>query len=263
MSPDTRHASTTRARDGLCYRRDVNRHVQILRPRGHDADAPPRPHSADHPESIRFGNSWATCRRNDSCAERWERASTPRRSSAPPGWTGVSRISGVLINNESWRDTLAGILTTTLLLMPKCLRVEENARAVESSVVCKKCGLCPFRPARERTARLRRSSPKDGDCTSISRRKDRRVAAELSVVSRARVTHMEAQPFRASHPLSDDCIDTCVDPTGCGTSPTHHETAHTGWTSTHPPRRRQGHDGIAEALRGPWKTKRRRSAARC
>ena len=51
----------------------------------------------------------------------------------------------VLINNEAWRETLAGIpFDRRLLLMPKCLREEKHCPAPfdEFGLLCKKCGLC-------------------------------------------------------------------------------------------------------------------------
>ncbi|MEE2888644.1 MAG: DUF116 domain-containing protein, partial [Planctomycetota bacterium] len=52
---------------------------------------------------------------------------------------------GVLLNNAVWRDSLASIpFERRLLLLPKCLRVEELCPAPfdEFGLLCKECGLC-------------------------------------------------------------------------------------------------------------------------
>ena len=63
----------------------------------------------------------------------------------------------VLVNNEAWRDTLAGIpYERRLLLMPKCLRVESKCPAPfdEFGLLCKKCGLCSIQDLQEEAERL-------------------------------------------------------------------------------------------------------------
>jgi hypothetical protein len=65
--------------------------------------------------------------------------------------------TGVLINNEMWRDALAGIpYERRLLLMPKCLRVEDKCPAPfdEFGLLCKKCGLCSIQDLQEEAERL-------------------------------------------------------------------------------------------------------------
>ncbi|MGN6387248.1 MAG: DUF116 domain-containing protein, partial [Verrucomicrobiota bacterium] len=52
---------------------------------------------------------------------------------------------GVLINNEMWREPLAAVpYERRLLLLPKCLRVENKCPAPfdEFGLLCKQCGLC-------------------------------------------------------------------------------------------------------------------------
>ncbi|MEO8167715.1 MAG: DUF116 domain-containing protein, partial [bacterium] len=52
---------------------------------------------------------------------------------------------GVLLNNEMWREQLAGVpFERRLLLLPKCLRVESKCPAPfdEFGLLCKQCGLC-------------------------------------------------------------------------------------------------------------------------
>ena len=56
-----------------------------------------------------------------------------------------SRYAAVLLNNELWRDTLAGIpFDRRLLLLPQCLRDSENcsAKIDELGLVCDHCGRC-------------------------------------------------------------------------------------------------------------------------
>ena len=53
--------------------------------------------------------------------------------------------TAVLVNNEVWRDELAQVpYERRLLLLPKCLRVEEHCPAPfdEFGMLCKECGLC-------------------------------------------------------------------------------------------------------------------------
>ena len=53
--------------------------------------------------------------------------------------------TGVLINNELWRESLASVpYERRLLLIPKCLRVESKCPAPfdEFGLLCKQCGLC-------------------------------------------------------------------------------------------------------------------------
>src|SRR5690349_14849978 len=64
---------------------------------------------------------------------------------------------GILINNEAWRDQLAAIpYERRLLLMPKCLRVEDKCPAPfdEFGLLCKKCGLCSIQELQEEAERL-------------------------------------------------------------------------------------------------------------
>ena len=54
-------------------------------------------------------------------------------------------FAAVLLNNESWRDELAQVpFERRLLLLPKCLRVEEHCPAPfdQFGMLCKECGLC-------------------------------------------------------------------------------------------------------------------------
>jgi geranylgeranyl diphosphate synthase type II len=128
---------------------------------------------------------------------------------------------GVLVNNESWRDTLATIpYDRRLLLMPKCLRVEARCPAPfdEFGLLCKKCGLCSIQDLQEEAERLGYAvlvAEGSAIVTSIIQtgKIDAIVGVScLSVLERA-FPHMEAAaiPGIAIPLLQDDCIDTSVD----------------------------------------------------
>ena len=64
---------------------------------------------------------------------------------------------GVLINNELWRDSLAAVpFERRLLLLPKCLRVENKCPAPfdEFGLLCKQCGLCSIQDLQTEAERL-------------------------------------------------------------------------------------------------------------
>lgn len=129
--------------------------------------------------------------------------------------------AGVLVNNESWRDTLAGIpYERRLLMLPKCLRVEARCPAPfdEFGLLCKKCGLCSIQDLQEEAERLGYAvlvAEGSAIVTSIIQtgKIDAVVGVScLSVLERA-FPHMEAAavPGIAVPLLQDDCIDTSVD----------------------------------------------------
>ena len=65
--------------------------------------------------------------------------------------------TGVLLNNEMWRESLATIpYEKRLLLMPKCLRVESKCPAPfdEFGLLCKQCGLCTIQDFQNEAERL-------------------------------------------------------------------------------------------------------------
>lgn len=128
---------------------------------------------------------------------------------------------GVLVNNESWRDTLATIpYERRLLLMPKCLRVEAKCPAPfdEFGLLCKKCGLCSIQDLQDEAEKLGYAvlvAEGSAIVTSIIQtgKIDAIVGVScLSVLERA-FPHMEAAaiPGIAIPLLQDDCIDTSVD----------------------------------------------------
>src|SRR6185503_14449673 len=64
---------------------------------------------------------------------------------------------GVLINNEMWREALATVpFERRLLLLPKCLRVENKCPAPfdEFGLLCKQCGLCTIQDLQSEAERL-------------------------------------------------------------------------------------------------------------
>lgn len=68
-----------------------------------------------------------------------------------------AEYTGVLINNELWKEQLAGIpFNKRLLLLPKCLRVEERCPAPfdEFGLLCKQCGLCSIQDLEADAQRL-------------------------------------------------------------------------------------------------------------
>ena len=64
---------------------------------------------------------------------------------------------GILINNEVWSEHLASVpFDRRLLLLPKCLRVEDKCPAPfdEFGLLCKQCGLCTIQDLQEEAERL-------------------------------------------------------------------------------------------------------------
>ncbi|MFT4542962.1 MAG: geranylgeranyl diphosphate synthase type II [Planctomycetota bacterium] len=129
--------------------------------------------------------------------------------------------AAVLLNNESWREGLAQVpYERRLLLLPKCLRVEEHCPAPfdQFGMLCKECGLCSIED-------LTREADQLGYAVLI---------AEGSAVVRAMIEtgkieaivgvsclnvlekcfpHMEAVaiPGMSIPLLQDDCVNTNVD----------------------------------------------------
>jgi len=72
-------------------------------------------------------------------------------------YAGTEDFAAVLINNESWRDVLAGIpFERRLLLMPVCLRYEKECPAPfdELGLLCKECGQCSIHDFKLEAERL-------------------------------------------------------------------------------------------------------------
>jgi geranylgeranyl pyrophosphate synthase len=127
----------------------------------------------------------------------------------------------VLVNNEAWRDTLAGIpYERRLLMLPKCLRVEAKCPAPfdEFGLLCKHCGLCSIQDLQDEAERLGYAvlvAEGSALVTAIIQtgKIDAIVGVScLSVLEKA-FPFMEAAavPGIAIPLLQDDCIDTNVD----------------------------------------------------
>ncbi|MGQ0732117.1 MAG: polyprenyl synthetase family protein [Acidobacteriota bacterium] len=128
---------------------------------------------------------------------------------------------GVLINNAVWRDQLASIpYERRLLLLPKCLRVEDKCPAPfdEFGLLCKQCGLCTIQDLQEEAEKLGYAVlVAEGSAIVMAMIQTGRIdgivgVSCLSVLERA-FPHMEAAaiPGIAIPLLQDDCRDTTVD----------------------------------------------------
>ena len=128
---------------------------------------------------------------------------------------------GVLLNNEMWREQLASVpFERRLLLLPKCLRVEEKCPAPfdELGLLCKQCGLCSIQDLQLEAERLGYAFlVAEGSAIVMSLIQTGKIEAIvgvscLSVLERA-FPYMEAAaiPGVAIPLLQDDCIDTNVD----------------------------------------------------
>jgi len=65
--------------------------------------------------------------------------------------------TAVLLSNETWRESLATIpYERRLLLLPKCLRIEDKCPAPfdEFGLLCKSCGLCSIQELQEEAEKL-------------------------------------------------------------------------------------------------------------
>ncbi|MHB1309117.1 MAG: polyprenyl synthetase family protein [Limisphaerales bacterium] len=128
---------------------------------------------------------------------------------------------GVLLNNEMWREQLAGVpFERRLLLLPKCLRVEAKCPAPfdEFGLLCKQCGLCAIQDLTAVAEKLGYAVlVAEGSAVVMSLIQTGKVDAIvgvscLSVLERA-FPNMEAAaiPGVAIPLLQDDCADTNVD----------------------------------------------------
>jgi geranylgeranyl pyrophosphate synthase len=128
---------------------------------------------------------------------------------------------GVLINNEVWSEHLASVpFDRRLLLLPKCLRVEDKCPAPfdEFGLLCKQCGLCTIQDLQEEAERLGYAVlVAEGSALVMALIQSGKIDAIvgvscLSVLERA-FPYMEAAaiPGVAIPLLQDDCKDTAVD----------------------------------------------------
>src|ERR1700730_15412034 len=128
---------------------------------------------------------------------------------------------GVLLSNEVWREHLATVpYDRRLLLLPKCLRVEDKCPAPfdEFGLLCKQCGLCTIQDLQNEAERLGYAVlVAEGSALVMSLIQTGKIDAIvgvscLSVLERA-FPYMEsaAVPGVALPLLQDDCRDTPVD----------------------------------------------------
>jgi geranylgeranyl pyrophosphate synthase len=127
----------------------------------------------------------------------------------------------VLISNAAWRDTLARIpYERRLLLLPKCLRVEDRCPAPfdEFGLLCKECGLCSIQDLTVEADRLGYAVlVAEGSAIVRSMIETGRIDAIVGVsclnVLEKSFPHMEAAavPGIAIPLLQDDCANCTVD----------------------------------------------------
>ena len=130
-------------------------------------------------------------------------------------------FAAVLVNNEVWRDELAQVpYDRRLLLLPKCLRVEEHCPAPFDSfgMLCKECGLCSIEDlTREAEALGYAVLIAEGSAIVTAMIETGKIEAIVGVsclnVLEKCFPHLEAVaiPGMSIPLLQDDCIDTNVD----------------------------------------------------
>ena len=128
---------------------------------------------------------------------------------------------GVVLSNEVWRDHLAAVpYGRRLLLLPKCLRIEEHCPAPfdEFGLLCKQCGQCSIQDLQEEAERLGYAVlVAEGSALVMAIIETGKIEAIvgvscLSVLEKA-FPYMEAAaiPGVAIPLLQDDCKDVTVD----------------------------------------------------
>lgn len=127
----------------------------------------------------------------------------------------------VLLNSEAWREQLATVpYHRRLLLLPKCLRVEDKCPAPfdEFGLLCKQCGLCSIQDLQSEAERLGYAVLcAEGSAIVMAIIETGKIDAIvgvscLSVLEKA-FPYMEsaAIPGVAIPLLQDDCKDTTID----------------------------------------------------
>jgi len=129
--------------------------------------------------------------------------------------------TAVCLNNEMWRETLAEIpYERRLLLMPKCLRVEDKCPAPfdEFGLLCKQCGLCSIEDFQNEAERLGYAVlVAEGSAIVMSLIQTGQIEAIVGIsclpVLERTYPYVEAAaiPSIAVPLLQDDCINTTVD----------------------------------------------------
>jgi geranylgeranyl diphosphate synthase, type II len=129
--------------------------------------------------------------------------------------------TGVLLANETWRESLATVpFEKRLLLMPKCLRVESKCPAPfdEFGLLCKQCGLCSIQDFQNEAEKLGYAVlVAEGSAIVMSLIQTGKIEAIVGIsclpVLERTFPYVEAAaiPAVAVPLLQDDCIDTTVD----------------------------------------------------
>jgi geranylgeranyl diphosphate synthase type II len=129
--------------------------------------------------------------------------------------------TSILVSNAAWRDSLAQIpYERRLLLIPKCLRVEDKCPAPfdEFGLLCKECGLCSIQDLTVEAERLGYAVlVAEGSAIVRSMIETGKIEAIVGVscinVLEKCFPHMEAAaiPGVAIPLLQDDCVNTTVD----------------------------------------------------
>ncbi|HXX94126.1 MAG TPA: DUF116 domain-containing protein [Planctomycetota bacterium] len=129
--------------------------------------------------------------------------------------------AAILVSNAAWTDTIAKIpFERRLLLLPKCLRVEEKCPAPfdEFGLLCKECGLCSIQDLTVEAERLGYAVlVAEGSAIVRSMIETGKIEAVVGVscinVLEKCFPHMEAAaiPGAAIPLLQDDCVNTTVD----------------------------------------------------
>ncbi|NRA37860.1 MAG: polyprenyl synthetase family protein [Planctomycetes bacterium] len=132
-----------------------------------------------------------------------------------------AEYTGVLINNEMWREQLAAIpYHRRLLLLPKCLRDEERCPAPfdEFGLLCKECGLCSIEDLQGEAEKLGYAVlTAEGSAIVMAILETGKIDAIVGVsclpVLRRAFPYMEsaAVPGMAIPLLQSDCRETNVD----------------------------------------------------
>ncbi len=129
--------------------------------------------------------------------------------------------AAILVSNAAWRDSVAKIpYERRLLLLPKCLRVEDKCPAPfdEFGLLCKECGLCSIQDLTVEAERLGYAVlVAEGSAIVRQMIETGKIEAVVGVscinVLEKCFPHMEAAaiPGVAIPLLQDDCVNTTVD----------------------------------------------------
>lgn len=129
--------------------------------------------------------------------------------------------TAVIVNNEVWREELAHVpYDRRLLLLPKCMRVEEHCPAPfdEFGMLCKECGLCSIEDLTVEAERLGYAVLiAEGSAIVRAMIETGKIEAIVGVsclnVLEKCFPHMEAVaiPGMSIPLLQDDCVNTNVD----------------------------------------------------